>query len=213
MTSPSATAFRVPVVGKRAFDVVIAAALLIVLALPLVLIAVLVAVDLRSTPFFCQRRIGWKGTPFTIYKFRTMRKGSPPADAAGSPEVPFLYVPRHDPRITRLGRVLRRYSIDEMPQLLNVLLGDMSLIGPRPFDIREFEQGPFPYPRYDEWVRKRHWTRPGITGLWQVSGGNDTSFSDLIALDLQYVLDWTLAAEFSILCRTFNTVMGGSSVD
>jgi len=213
VTNPSTSAFRVPLAGKRTFDLVMAVALLIVLALPLALIAILVAADLRGTPLFCQRRTGWKGAPFTIYKFRTMRKGSPPAGAAGSSEVPFLYVPRHDPRITRLGGFLRRYRIDETPQLLNVLVGDMSLIGPRPFDIGEFEQGPFPYPRYDEWVRMRHWTRPGITGLWQVSGGNDTSFSELIALDLQYVLDWTLAAEFSILRRTFNTVMGGGSVD
>ncbi|MGK9230657.1 sugar transferase [Inquilinus limosus] len=205
-----ATASRVPVSGKRAFDVVVSAILLLVLALPLVLVAVLVALDLRGTPFFCQRRIGWQGRPFTIYKFRSMRKGSPPAGSAGDAEVPFLYLPRHDPRITPLGRFLRRYSIDETPQLLNVLLGDMSLVGPRPFDVRDFEQGPFPYADYDEWVRKRHWARPGITGLWQVSGRNTTSFAELIALDLRYVMDWTPGMEFLIIRRTFGAVMGGN---
>lgn len=210
MSEPSAPAVRIPLLGKRVFDVVVSAILLVLLAPLFVLVAILVAVDLRGTPFFCQQRMGWQGKPFTIYKFRSMKKGSPPAGATASAEVPFLYVPRHDPRITRLGKFLRRYSIDETPQLLNVLLGDMSLIGPRPFDVRDFEQGPFPYDHYDEWVRKRHWTRPGITGLWQVSGRNGTSFSDLIALDLRYVTDWTPGVEFSIIRRTFNAVMGGS---
>lgn len=210
MTAPSATASRVPVSGKRVIDVAVSASLLLVLALPLALLALLVALDLRSTPFFCQRRIGWQGRPFTIFKFRSMRPGSPPADTTGGAEVPFLYLPRQDPRITRLGRFLRRYSIDETPQLLNVLLGDMSLVGPRPFDVRDFEQGPFPQTGYDEWVRKRHWTRPGITGLWQVSGRNTTSFAELMALDLRYVLDWTPGVELLIIRRTFRAVMGGS---
>jgi lipopolysaccharide/colanic/teichoic acid biosynthesis glycosyltransferase len=210
--NPSTTAFRIRLAGKRVFDIVASVALLIVLALPMLLVAILVALDLRGSPFFWQRRIGWNGMPFTLYKFRTMRNRTPPADVADRAEVPFLYVPRHDARITRLGRFLRRFSIDELPQLLNVLLGDMSLIGPRPFAVRDFEQGPFPYPRYEEWVRIRHWTRPGMTGLWQVSGRNDTGFSDLIALDLQYVMDWTLRVELWIIRRTFNAVIGGTGV-
>jgi len=204
------TAFRVPILGKRVFDLIAATILLAVLVLPLALLAIVVAVDLRGTPFFCQRRIGWKGEPFTIFKFRSMRKGTR-VSSADSDEVPFLYVPRHDPRITRLGKLLRRYSIDETPQLLNVLLGNMSLIGPRPFDVLDFEQGPFPDPRYDEWVSKRHWTRPGITGLWQISGRNATTFGDLITLDLRYVLDWTLSLEFLIVSRTANAVIAGST--
>ncbi|WP_225769754.1 sugar transferase [Inquilinus sp. Marseille-Q2685] len=212
MTTPPTTASRVPTSGKRVFDVAVSAVLLVALALPFALVAILVALDLRGMPFFCQRRIGWNGKPFTIYKFRSMKKGSPPANPGDNAEVPFLYVPRHDPRITRLGRFLRRYSIDETPQLLNVLLGNMSLIGPRPFDVRDFEQGPFPYDGYGEWARKRHWARPGITGLWQVSGRNDTSFADLIALDLRYVMEWTPGLEFLIIRRTFRAVMGGRGV-
>jgi lipopolysaccharide/colanic/teichoic acid biosynthesis glycosyltransferase len=207
----STTAFPVPILGKRVFDLVVSVLLLALLALPIAVLAIVIAVDLRGTPFFCQRRTGWRGKPFTIYKFRSMRKGPPPS-SMGSAEVPFLYVPRHDPRITRVGRFLRRYSIDETPQLLNVLLGDMSLIGPRPFDVRDFEQGPFPNTRYDEWVLKRHWTRPGITGLWQISGRNATTFADLIALDLGYVMDWTPSMEILIIRRTVNAVMGGSGV-
>lgn len=200
----------IPLLPKRMFDIAMSASLLIVLALPLAVIAGLVAVDLRGSPVFRQQRIGWKGRRFTIYKLRSMRDGGRPADAAGTAEVPFLYVPRDDPRITPLGRFLRRYSIDEVPQLVNVLLGDMSLIGPRPFDVDDFAQGPFPDPRYDEWVQKRHSTRPGISGLWQVSGRNATSFSELIALDLRYVTDWTPGLELAILRGTFRAVAGGT---
>jgi lipopolysaccharide/colanic/teichoic acid biosynthesis glycosyltransferase len=207
----STTAFRVPILSKRVVDLIVSVILLALLALPFIVLAAVIAVDLRGTPFFCQRRTGWKGRPFTIYKFRSMRNG-PAANFARSAEVPFLYVPRNDPRITRLGRFLRRYSIDETPQLVNVLLGDMSLIGPRPFDVRDFEQGPFPNTRYDEWVLKRHWTRPGITGLWQISGRNATTFADLIALDLGYVMDWTPSMEILIIRRTVNAVMGGSGI-
>ncbi len=210
MTSSLSDATPVPVARKRIVDVVVSGGLLLALALPLAAIALLVALDLRGSPFFCQQRIGWKGRSFGIYKFRSMRNGGGSAGPQGAAEVPFLYVPRNDPRVTRFGRILRRYSIDELPQLLNVLLGDMSLIGPRPFDVRDFAQGPFPHARYDEWVRKRHWTRPGISGLWQVSGRNATSFAELIALDLRYVTDWTPGLELSIIRRTFGAVTGGA---
>ena len=212
MTGPAQSASPAPTRSKRLFDIAVSGALLLLLALPFAMVTILVAIDSRGSPFFSQHRLGWKGRPFTMYKFRSMRKGSPPANAGASAEVPFLYLPRQDPRITRLGKFLRRYSIDELPQLWNVLRGDMSLVGPRPFDVRDFEKGPFPYARYDEWVRKRHQTRPGITGLWQVSGRNDTSFSELIALDLQYVTNWTPAMEVSILRRTLGAVVGGGGV-
>jgi lipopolysaccharide/colanic/teichoic acid biosynthesis glycosyltransferase len=202
--------FDLPLFGKRVFDIAGSAILLAALALPLALLALLVALDLRTTPIFRQQRIGWRGKPFDIYKLRTMRKAAPPSAPSAPAEVPFLHVPRRDPRVTRVGKFLRRYSIDELPQLLNVLLGDMSLIGPRPFDVRDFEQGPFPYPNYEEWVRKRHWTRPGITGLWQVSGRNNTSFSELIELDLKYVTRWTPGVELFIMRRTLAAAVGGN---
>jgi lipopolysaccharide/colanic/teichoic acid biosynthesis glycosyltransferase len=201
--------FGLPLFGKRMFDLAGSAVLLAALAAPLALLALLVALDLRTTPIFRQRRIGWRGKTFDIYKLRTMRNGIPPGEPSAAAEVPFLHVPRDDPRVTRLGRFLRRYSIDELPQLVNVLLGQMSLVGPRPFDVRDFEQGPFLYPGYEEWVSKRHWARPGITGLWQVSGRNSTSFSELIELDLKYVTGWTPGVEFSIICRTLAAAVGG----
>ena len=200
----------VPIRGKRFLDMVVSVTLLLVLALPFFVIAASVALDLRAFPIFRGQRVGWKGEPFAIYKFRTMRRDYRPARSAGDAEIPFLHVPRDDPRITPLGKFLRRYSIDETPQLLNVFLGDMSLIGPRPFDAEEFEQGPFPDPGYHEWLRKRHWVRPGMAGLWQVSGRNDTSFADLVALDLKYVQEWTPGLECSIFWRTFGAVVRGT---
>ena len=205
-----ANAPSIPLLPKRMFDIAVSGSLLVALALPLALIAMLVALDLRSSPIFRQERIGWKGRHFTIFKLRSMRDGGRPVDATGGAEVPFLYVPRDDPRITALGKFVRRYSIDEVPQLVNVLRGDMSLIGPRPFDVGDFAQARFPDPRYDEWVQKRHCTRPGMSGLWQVSGRNATSFSELIALDLRYVTDWTPGLELAILLRTFRAVTDGT---
>ena len=209
MMDPSACVSRVPIGGKRAFDSVASATLLIVLALPLLLIAAVVAADVRGSPIFSRQRIGWRGKPFAVLKFRTMRKVPAPIRPPSDAEVSFLYVPRDDPRVTLLGRFLRRCSVDEAPQLLNVLLGDMSLIGPRPFDAQDFEQESLPCPEHREWVRIRHCVRPGISGLWQVSGRNATSFAELIALDRMYVQEWTPALELSIVRKTLRAVVSG----
>jgi lipopolysaccharide/colanic/teichoic acid biosynthesis glycosyltransferase len=114
-----------------------------------------------------------------------------------------LFKKRDDPRVTRIGRVLRRYSLDELPQLLNVLRGEMSLVGPRPPLQREVEQ-------YGSDMHRRFLVKPGLTGLWQVSGRSDLSWDDSVRIDVRYVENWSLAVDFAILCRTAGAVLRGS---
>ncbi|MGH2454709.1 MAG: sugar transferase [Candidatus Limnocylindria bacterium] len=183
---------------KRILDIVGAALGLIVLS-P-ILLAVALAVRLRdgSPILFRQVRIGRHGRPFTIYKFRTMQ---PDADerfkevAASSDTKGAAFKMRDDPRVTPLGRFLRSTSIDELPQLINVLKGEMSLVGPRPAPPREVDQ-------YDMWHRRRLSMRPGMTGLWQIRTRLDDHFDDRAHLDLQYIDQWTLWTDLTILART-----------
>jgi lipopolysaccharide/colanic/teichoic acid biosynthesis glycosyltransferase len=203
----TASSIPVAIKAKRVVDLLVSALLLALLALPFAILCLAICLESPGAPFYRQQRLGWKKQIFTIYKLRTMRRtAGAPVYSAAADVVPFLHVAKSDPRITRLGRWLRRYSVDELPQLLNVFLGDMSLVGPRPFDLRDFEQGPFPHPLYAAWVDNRHLTRPGITGLWQIKGRNDTSFGKLIKLDLFYVSRWTPLLECKILCGTLGAV-------
>nr|WP_243866727.1 sugar transferase [Actinophytocola oryzae] len=184
----------------------VGALVLITLSLPLlVLAAVAIAVDSRGGVFYTQRRVGKDGGEFTILKFRTMVRDADRLKqqlAAANEGAGVLFKMRKDPRITRVGSVLRRYSIDELPQLFNVLTGSMSLVGPRP---------PLPEEsaRYEEDVRRRLLVRPGLTGLWQVSGRSDLSWEEAVRLDLRYVEDWSLAMDAMILWKTFRAVLGG----
>jgi len=183
---------------KRILDILGAAVGLIMLS-PILLAAAL-AVRIRdgSPVLFRQVRIGRHGRPFTIYKLRTMQ---PDADdrfnevAASSDTKGAAFKMREDPRVTPLGRFLRSSSIDELPQLINVLKGEMSLVGPRPAPAREVDQ-------YDMWHRRRLSMRPGITGLWQVRTRIDDHFDDRAQLDLQYIDQWTLWTDLTILART-----------
>ncbi|MFI5041295.1 MAG: sugar transferase [Acidimicrobiales bacterium] len=183
---------------KRALDLFIAIVFL-VLTFPL-WVAIGVAVKLTSAGpmLFRQERTGRAGTPFRIYKFRTMRLG---ADAeklglAGANEVDGpLFKMKVDPRVTRVGRVLRATSLDEIPQFFNVIKGDMSLVGPRPFVIPESSQ-------IDGWAARRFDVRPGMTGLWQVSGRNDLAFEELRRLDYAYVASWSLGWDLKIIWQT-----------
>jgi exopolysaccharide biosynthesis polyprenyl glycosylphosphotransferase len=176
----------------------LAAALLLILLLPLlVLVAIAVLLDSRGGVFFRQERLGFGGRAFSIWKFRTMHVEAERLQAeleALNESDGGLFKLRRDPRVTRVGAVLRRWSIDELPQLLNVLLGQMSLIGPRPLPITlEDFAG-------DE--RRRLLVRPGMTGLWQVSGRSDLSWDESVRLDLYYVENWSLAVDAVILLRT-----------
>lgn len=184
----------------------IGAALLLVLFAPLlVTIAVAVAATSPGGVFFAQTRVGLDGRPFRLWKFRSMV-----ADADSlidtldehNEKDDVLFKMRRDPRVTPVGAILRRLSLDELPQLLNVLGGSMSLVGPRPPLPREVEQ-------YETDVRRRLRVRPGITGLWQVSGRSDLSWEDSVRLDLRYVENWTVGLDVSILWRTASAVVGG----
>lgn len=184
-----------------------AAVLLLALLPVLVVVAVAIRRDSPGPVIFRQRRIGRDSTEFTMYKFRTMTSDAEQrvADLAEHNESvgSVLFKIRRDPRITRVGAVLRRYSIDELPQLLNVVRGDMALVGPRPALPDEVA-------RYDLDPRRRLAVRPGLTGLWQVSGRSDLSWEDSVRLDLHYVDNWSLALDLRIVCRTARAVLGHS---
>lgn len=177
--------------------------LLLLLAPLLLALACAVRVDSPGPSTYRQTRIGRSGTPFTMYKFRTMCAGADrllPALAEQNVAAGVLFKVREDPRLTRLGGVLRRYSLDELPQLFNVLLGQMSLVGPRPALPDEVAQ-------YAPDVRRRLAVKPGLTGLWQISGRSDLSWSESVRLDLRYVDNWSLGLDLLILCRTAGAVL------
>ncbi|WP_244931717.1 exopolysaccharide biosynthesis polyprenyl glycosylphosphotransferase [Nocardioides sp. W7] len=187
-------------IGERA----LAAVALLLLSPLLLTLAAVVRTSTRGPALFRQTRIGLEGRPFTMLKLRTMSAGSDRPDAAltsrneGAGGV--LFKLRDDPRVTRVGRVLRRYSLDELPQLVNVLRGDMSLIGPRPALPQEVE-------RYAVDPLRRLAVRPGLTGLWQVSGRSDLSWDETVRLDLSYVDNWSLALDARIALRTVGAVV------
>jgi exopolysaccharide biosynthesis polyprenyl glycosylphosphotransferase len=191
-------------ISKRIVDVLVSGALLILLSPLLLAIAVAIRLDSLGAPFFFQERAGLGGRRFRMIKFRTMRDG---ADAEKQDLAHLnqtgdkrLFKIRDDPRTTKLGRLLRRWSLDELPQLFNVLIGEMSLIGPRPFFEADFEA-------YEDHHFRRLDAKPGITGLWQVSGRSEVlNFEDVIFLDRQYIEQWSFWLDVSILFRTIPAV-------
>jgi len=188
---------------KRVFDVVVAISLLVMLSPILLTIAVAVRWGDRGPALFRQDRVGRNGQHFTMYKFRTMRPDAEERLAellAMNEHDGVLFKIKNDPRITPLGRWLRRFSLDELPQLLNVVAGTMSLVGPRPPLPREVEL-------YEEDVRRRFVVKPGITGLWQVSGRADLPWEESVRLDLRYVENWSLAFDLAIMWRTVRAVI------
>ncbi|MGW2160588.1 sugar transferase [Nonomuraea sp. NPDC001699] len=188
---------------KNVFDRVVAAALLVLLSPLLVALAVAVRGTSPGPALFRQVRVGKGGRPFTILKFRTMRRGSEQQKITlVSDHDGVLFKIRNDPRVTPLGTLMRRHSLDELPQLINVLLGHMSLVGPRP---------PLPeeVARYGDDVRRRLLVRPGLTGLWQVSGRSDLSWEESVRLDLRYVENWSLTLDLQILWKTWSAVARG----
>ncbi|MGV9310689.1 sugar transferase [Streptomyces sp. NPDC003691] len=195
--------------GRRVVKAVVdrmgAAVLLLLFAPLMVLVGLLVLLDSRGGAFYRQRRVGKDGREFTILKFRTMVAGADRARAALADRnegAGLLFKLRRDPRVTRVGAVLRRYSIDELPQLFNVLTGSMSLVGPRP---------PLPEESaaYGPDIRRRLLVKPGLTGLWQISGRSDLPWDEAVRLDLRYVEDWSLALDTVILWKTLRAVLHG----
>jgi exopolysaccharide biosynthesis polyprenyl glycosylphosphotransferase len=192
-------------VVKEVVDRMAAAVLLMLFAPLMALVGLLVLADSRGGVFYRQRRVGKNGREFTIFKFRTMAAGADRARAQLTDRnegAGLLFKLRRDPRVTRVGAVLRRYSLDELPQLLNVLTGPMSLVGPRP---------PLPEESaaYGPDIRRRLKVKPGLTGLWQISGRSDLPWDEAVRLDLRYVEDWSLALDAAILWKTLRAVLQG----
>ena len=195
----SAWSYRV----KRFLDHTVSALLLAVLSPLLLGIAALVKLTSRGPVLFADERVGLGQRPFRFYKFRTMVQDARErqTDLEGLNQAGgVLFKVRDDPRITKVGRVLRRLSLDELPQLINVLKGDMSLVGPRPLPLRDNEL-------MEDWHRRRHVMLPGITGLWQVSGRSDLSFDEMVRLDLQYMETWSLRSDLYIVWHTAGAVL------
>jgi exopolysaccharide biosynthesis polyprenyl glycosylphosphotransferase len=190
--------------AKRAFD--FAASMFLILLLSPLLVAVGIAVKASSPGpiFFVQERVGIKGRPFRMLKFRSMVIDAEERLAAlqGQRDAgnTVMFKMKDDPRVTSIGRVLRRYSLDELPQLINVFSGSMSLVGPRPPLVREVEA-------YDRHVNRRFLVKPGITGLWQVSGRSSLPWEETVRLDLYYVENWSLTGDIVILWRTLKAVV------
>jgi len=191
------------VVAKFTFDIVMSGLLLLLLSPLLLGVAIAVKLTSPGPVLYRQRRIGLRGKPFTMLKFRTMRAGADrDVDALRATHGVdnLMFKLRDDPRITRVGRWMRRFSLDELPQLLNVIKGDMSLVGPRP---------PLPeeVARYEDWHFDRLEVPPGITGLWQISGRADLTFDECVQLDIFYVENWSLSYELFILGKTIPVLL------
>lgn len=190
-------------VAKRAFDIIVAGLLLALLSPVFLIVTLLVWFSDRGPVFYRQERIGLRGTTFGMLKFRSMKVNADAEltallAAQGSSDTPLFKI-ENDPRITPLGRILRKYSLDELPQLLNVLGGSMSLVGPRP--QREGEVA-----LYDDAAHRRLYVSPGMSGLWQVSGRSNLTWEESIRLDLYYVENWSLMGDILILFKTFKAV-------
>jgi exopolysaccharide biosynthesis polyprenyl glycosylphosphotransferase len=192
-------------VAKRAFDIVLALAGLVLVAPFATVVALAIKIDSRGPVLFKQKRVGQHGSTFRVWKFRTMVTDAErlvidlrDRNEAEGP----LFKMKDDPRVTRVGRILRKTSLDELPQLVNVLRGEMSLVGPRPALHDELAF-------WDRELHARLQVKPGITGMWQVSGRSDSSFEDYSRLDLYYVDNWSLATDVTILAKTVPAVLFG----
>ncbi|HEY2006463.1 MAG TPA: sugar transferase [Solirubrobacteraceae bacterium] len=193
----------VPFAAKRSFDLIVFGLLLLVLSPILLAIAAAVRLSSHGPAIYRSIRPGMGGRPFHCFKFRTMLADAEQSqsdledlnESSGA-----LFKIREDPRLTPIGRTLRRFSLDELPQLVNVIRGEMSLVGPRPLPMRDFE-------RLEEWHKKRYLVLPGITGLWQVSGRSELDFDELVRLDFLYLDRWSVILDMSILLKTIPAVL------
>ena len=194
---------------KRLTDIILSLLLVLILALPMLIIAILVCTTTKGSSLFKQERVGLNGRKFTIYKFRTMYDESEQHKAEYNLKNE-MYGPvfkmRDDTRITAIGRILRRYSLDELPQLWNVFVGNMSLVDPRPPLPTEVDL-------YKGWQRRRLSMRPGLSCIWQVTGRNRIdNFEEWAKLDLKYIDEWNLWLDIKILLKTIPAVIKGTGV-
>jgi exopolysaccharide biosynthesis polyprenyl glycosylphosphotransferase len=190
---------------KRAIDAVGAALALALFAVPMLVMAATIKLTSNGPVFFRQERAGAGGSTFGCWKFRTMYTGADSQRAvlrAESGSAGATFKMARDPRVTGVGRFLRRFSLDELPQLFNVLVGEMSLVGPRPHPLDDVEL-------YDDVATRRLLAKPGMTGLWQVSGRSDLAWRDAVMLDLYYVENWSISLDLIIMLRTAKAVLAG----
>lgn len=193
-------------VAKRLFDVLVSTLLIIISSPVMAGVAILVKIESQGPALFKQERVGMEGEHFEMLKFRSMvvdaeqqlTELAQHSDGNG-----LLFKMKNDPRVTRVGKFIRKFSLDELPQLFNIFAGSMSLVGPRP---------PLPseVAAYEHDVRRRLLVKPGLTGLWQVSGRSNLSWQDSVRLDLYYVENWSLAGDLMILLKTFRAVFRGA---
>lgn len=199
--------------AKRALDVAISVPAIVVLAPVFMLVWIIIHLDSPGPAVFCQRRIGRDEKPFNCFKLRTLRHNSDQhvhreairrawANEALSNDPDAPYKLTDDPRVTRVGRLLRRTSLDELPQLLNVLRGEMSIVGPRPAIPYELEH-------FREWHHKRHIVKPGITGISQVRGRGRVCPEVMLEMDVEYAMNWTLWTDLKLIALTFPAVLRG----
>jgi exopolysaccharide biosynthesis polyprenyl glycosylphosphotransferase len=189
---------------KRLFDLALVIPALILLTPIFLLIALLIKIESRGPLLYTQERIGQNGSIFSFPKFRSMRPGSDAQrlEILGRPDAEMIERYKRDPRITRVGRVIRRFSLDELPQLWCVLVGTMSLVGPRPILPEETQQlGDFHF--------RRQIAKPGLTGIWQVSGRKETTWEERMAFDIKYVQEWSIALDLILITRTFKAILTG----
>ena len=195
------------IILKRILDIFISIFLLIVLLPVFTILIILIKVSSKGPIFFKWNVIGKDGKPFTGYKIRTMIPNADylKADLLGSNEMSGpVFKMTDDPRITKVGKILRKYSLDELPQLWSVLKGDMSLVGPRPVFPHEWK-------KYEEWHKRKLSVTPGMTCLWQVNGRNKVhNFDEWVKLDLEYIDNWNILLDFKILLKTIPTVFRGT---
>lgn len=195
---------------RRSQDIVLSVLALLMLWPWMLLIAVIIVIDSPgASPIFAQKRVGRDGKEFTFYKFRSMKPNAEAelGDLLDQNEMdgPVFKI-KKDPRITRVGRFIRKASIDELPQLWNVLRGEMSIVGPRPCLVREAEQ-------YDDYARQRLYVTPGLTCYWQIQPNrNDMSFDEWVELDLKYIRERSFLVDWKIIFKTFVTVLGMNGV-
>ena len=206
MTIQSGPADSWQLIMKRVIDIVGSAVLLLALAPLFAIVALLIKFDSPGPILFAQERVGFNKRRFKVWKFRTMvvdaEKKQLKLEHLNEAEGPVFKI-RKDPRITRVGELLRRFSIDELPQLVNVLKGDMSLVGPRPLPVRDVE-------RIDkQWHKRRFSIKPGITCLWQVNGRSNIGFNEWVRMDLDYIDKWSLGLDLLILMKTIPAVFKG----
>ncbi len=200
------TASRGKLALKRIMDFTLGGILFLIVLPALLTIALLIAVTSRGPVLHLAARAGRDGRPFLLLKFRTMQQDAEQhregLDSSNEQDGP-LFKMKNDPRVTRVGRFLRRFSLDELPQIVHVVTGRMSLVGPRPHLLAEVAQ-------YENWERARMLVKPGLTGMWQVNGRSDLDWDTHLGLDFQYIEEWTFMLDIKLLLRTIPVVLSGN---